>query len=320
MAQIVLGIGSSHGPTIRTPPEGWSRLVQKDLEDPRFDYDALLKAASPALENEVTPEKMQARYNACRRAIDVLSGVLANVNPDAIVVISNHHGVPPPDRMEPVFGMFLSDTQSKIDRSGHQTGAHRVMGTRQPIERQVDAYAVCPGLADHLMDGLVAEGFDVACCFQSDPTAGIEDAFTFLYELYLPDRNTPIVPFLLSRYLPHQPTPRRCYAVGGAIRRAVEAWDRDMRVAIMASGGLSHQIVDEEQDRLVLRALQEKDIDTLCSLSRARLNRAPGTPETLNWVALAGAIEPMRMTLIDYVPCYRSKAGTGHGVTFAYWT
>ncbi len=87
----------------------------------------------------------------------------------------------------------------------------------------------------------------------------------------------------------------------------------------MASGGLSHQILDEELDHQVIDALKEKDVRQLCSLPRDRLNRAPGTPEILNWVTLAGAMEASPMTLVDYVPCYRSPAGTGHGVTFAYW-
>ena len=88
----------------------------------------------------------------------------------------------------------------------------------------------------------------------------------------------------------------------------------------MASGGLSHQIVDEKLDQQVIQALKEKDVQGLCSLPRDRLNRGPGTPEILNWVALAGAMESASMTLVDYVPCYRSPAGTGHGVTFAYWS
>ena len=54
-------------------------------------------------------------------------------------------------------------------------------------------------------------------------------------------------------------------------------------------------------------------------LQRERLNRAPGTAEILNWIAVAGAMEDRQMTLVDYVPCYRSEAGTGHGVTFAHW-
>lgn len=321
MAEIVLGIGASHGPTIQSQPEDWLRLGQKDMEDPRYDFDAVLAAASPEIADELAPEKLQERYEAIQRAIKSLSDVLQEAAPDAIVCISNPHGVAPQDRMEPVFGMYMSHTESKIERSGHQTSARRRAVESQPafVGRQVEPYATCPELADQLMHCLIADGVDVASCFQSDPTAGIEGPFTFAYDLFLPDRSTPVVPFLLSRYLPHQATSARCYAVGQSIRRAIESWDSDMRVAIMASGGLSHQIIDEELDRLVIDALFHKDVETLSYLPREQLNRAPGTPEILNWVVLAGAVDPLDMTLIDYLPCYRSLAGTGHGVTLAYW-
>ena len=291
------------------------------MEDPRYDFDAVLAAASPEIADELAPEKLQERYEAIQRAIKSLSDVLQEAAPDAIVCISNPHGVAPQDRMEPVFGMYMSHTESKIERSGHQTSARRRAVESQPafVGRQVEPYATCPELADQLMHCLIADGVDVASCFQSDPTAGIEGPFTFAYDLFLPDRSTPVVPFLLSRYLPHQATSARCYAVGQSIRRAIESWDSDMRVAIMASGGLSHQIIDEELDRLVIDALFHKDVETLSYLPREQLNRAPGTPEILNWVVLAGAVDPLDMTLIDYLPCYRSLAGTGHGVTLAYW-
>ena len=321
MAEIVLGIGASHGPTIQaTSAEKWGALGQKDLEDPRYDFAAFLAAAPPNLADEITPERMRERHEAVQRASEALSVVIQDVSPDVIVCISNPHGVAPPDRMEPVFGMYMSHTESQIERSGHQTSARRRPAGNQPVvTRQVEDYATCPELADHLMYSLIREGVDVASCFQSDPAAGIEGPFLFAYDKFLPDRTIPTVPFLLSRYLPHQATSARCYTVGQAIRRAIESWDKDMRVAVMASGGLSHQVVDEELDRKVIDALLNKDTETLSFLPREQLNRSPGTPEILNWVVVAGATEPLDMTLIDYVPCYRSLAGTGHGVTLAYW-
>ena len=321
MAEIVLGIGASHGPTIQSLPEDWLKLGQKDMEDPRYDFDAVLASASPEIERELEPEVLQRRYESIQRAIEEMSNVLQETAPDAIVCVSNPHGATPQDRMEPVFGIYMSHTESRVERSGHQTSGRRKAAEAQPafVDRQVEPYATCPELADRLMHCLIADGIDVASCFQSDPTAGIEGPFTFAYDMFLPDRSTPVVPFLLSRYLPHQATSARCYTVGQSIRRAIESWGSDMRVAIMASGGLSHQIIDEELDRQVIEALQHKDVETLSYLPRERLNRAPGTPEILNWVVLAGAVDDLDMTLIDYVPCYRSLAGTGHGVTLAYW-
>ena len=321
MAEIVLGVGSSHGPTIQNRPERCAALGVTDVEDPRDSFYDALKSAPPGMAEQITPEKMQERYEAIQRAIARLSDVMAEAAADVIVVISNPHGVPPADRMEPVFGIYMSESDSTIARSGHQTSPRRrARPVQQVAERRVEDYATSPELADHLMRSLIDEGIDVASCFQSHATAGIEGPFTFPYDLFLADRTSAaVVPFLLSRYLPHQATPARCYQVGQAIRRSIEAWDSDKKVAIFASGGLSHQIIDEELDRRVIDAMLAKDVETLSYLPREQLNRAPGTPEILNWIVLAGAMEQEDMTLIDYIPCYRSLAGTGHGVTLGYW-
>jgi 3-O-methylgallate 3,4-dioxygenase len=45
-----------------------------------------------------------------------------------------------------------------------------------------------------------------------------------------------------------------------------------------------------------------------------------GTSEIRNWIATAGAVEHLDMKLIDYVPCYRSPAGTGCAMGFAEWS
>ena len=88
-------------------------------------------------------------------------------------------------------------------------------------------------------------------------------------------------------------------------------------LVMMASGGLSHVVMDEDLDRVAIDAMQRNDRDALCALPRERLYG--GTSEILNWVALAGAMEPATMTLLDYQPAYRTLAGTGCGAGFAYW-
>jgi OH-DDVA oxygenase/3-O-methylgallate 3,4-dioxygenase len=107
--------------------------------------------------------------------------------------------------------------------------------------------------------------------------------------------------------------------LGAAIARAVTAWSGPERVAIVASGGLSHFVVDEELDRMLLQALQDKDEQALKSLPRHRLSSA--TSESLNWVALGGALAqtPLQMELVDYVPVYRTEGATGGGWAFARW-
>jgi 3-O-methylgallate 3,4-dioxygenase len=88
-------------------------------------------------------------------------------------------------------------------------------------------------------------------------------------------------------------------------------------VAIMASGGLSHFFVDEELDRQVLDALAKNDGEALIALPAAKLES--GNSEIRNWIATAGAVEHLPMHLVDYVPSYRSEAGSGVGMAFAVW-
>ena len=301
MAHIVLGLGSSHGPTIRTKPEAWERLGKKDMEDPRFDYEAELKTVKSDILDEITLERKRERFEALQRGMSALSGLLTEANPDCIVMVSNLHGDIPPHQQQ-IFSVFTGD---ELPSGGAQAPSERL-----PTE---------PELAKHLVESLNENGIDVCGCPELGVASGIGDAFTFLYELYARPGTLPMVPMMISRYLPNQPSPLRAHALGQALRQAIESWDSEKRVAVMASGGLSHQILDEPLDRQVVEALTTSDVETLCSIPRDRLNRGPGTPEILNWVALSAAMNNKPMTLVDYVPCYRSAAGTGHGVTFGYW-
>jgi AmmeMemoRadiSam system protein B len=99
--------------------------------------------------------------------------------------------------------------------------------------------------------------------------------------------------------------------------KAIQSWDSDKRVAIVASGGLSHFVVDESLDRLALQGLQNRDETLLASIPENQMTS--GTSEIKNWVAAAGALEHKTMTLLDYIPAYRTVAGTGCGMAFAWW-
>ncbi|HEY2595149.1 MAG TPA: hypothetical protein VGK33_14745, partial [Chloroflexota bacterium] len=93
--------------------------------------------------------------------------------------------------------------------------------------------------------------------------------FGFVYERLLDGPPVPIVPLLINVHTPPaQPTPRRCYVLGRAVRAAIEAWPADVRVAVVATGGLSVGIVNEELDRRVVDALQKRDLSTIQALPR----------------------------------------------------
>ena len=143
---------------------------------------------------------------------------------------------------------------------------------------------------------------------------------SFVVKRLFDNRPRPILPvFQNTCYPPNQPTPRRSFAIGQAVAAAVRAWGEPAKVAVVASGGLSHFVVDEELDRSLLAALARDDATALTSIPRQRLHSAAS--EALNWVALGGAMHAgrLRMELLAYVPVYRTPAATGGGWAFARW-
>jgi hypothetical protein len=317
MAQIVLGLGTAHSPQMSVPWDRWQVLVEKDETDTRLDYAALLKRAKPDIADELTPDKWQARYEGCQRAIRTLGDCLRGVNPDVLVVLGDDQHEQFLDDNMPAIAIYHGETLPVVRRrKGPLPDWKKV--EEDAWAPTAETYPSHPGLAEHLIRALTADEFDVARSNRLREQVGVGHAFSFVYRRLLPGGSIPLVPVMINTYYPpNQPTPRRCYSLGQALRRAIESWDGDARVAVVASGGLSHVILDEELDRVTIDALQRKDRDALCTLPREKLRG--GTSEILNWVAIAGAMEPAQMTLVDYEPCYRSKASTGCGAGFAYW-
>jgi hypothetical protein len=330
MAEIVLGIGSSHTAQLRVPGSYWALGGQKDQTDRRFDYQALLARAKPGVEQEVTPERFAERYAACQRGMETIADRIMQAAPDVIVVVGDDQEEQFHADNMPMFCIFHGDVlpvgrRRRRELSGPVPAAagdgrsqQRNWLSAQVLPELKSEYPGAPALANHLIRSLAKAEFDIARSNRLREDVGLGHAFTYLFQL-LPDCTSPVVPFMVNTYYPpNAPTPKRCYALGQALRPAIESWPDPARVAVMASGGLSHQVIDEEIDQMTLNGLLEKGREALCALPEERLTL--GTSEIRNWVVLAGAMEPLAMTLIDYIPAYRSLAGTGCAMGFASWS
>jgi OH-DDVA oxygenase/3-O-methylgallate 3,4-dioxygenase len=88
---------------------------------------------------------------------------------------------------------------------------------------------------------------------------------------------------------------------------------------VFASGGMSHFVIDEDFDRAFVAALRARDKTYLTSIPLNELQS--GTSELKSWISLAGLIEDTKADMheLDYVPCYRSPAGTGTANGFYWW-
>jgi 3-O-methylgallate 3,4-dioxygenase len=314
MAKLVLGIGTSHAPQLSLRPEKWHLLREKDQNDKRFNFSELAKSPRPGIANEITPAKMAERYSACMQALAKLGEILQEASPDILVVVGDDQHENFLDDNMPVFCVYKGPSVTPVKRDARRPWRadhdERVLA--------IDSFKSSPDLAEHIIRYLISEGFDVASSNKLRPDVGLGHAFTAIYTQIMLDGHIPIVPFMVNTFFPpNQPTPSRCYALGASLRKAIEAWDAEKRVGVIASGGLSHVIIDEEIDRMVIEGLQNKDKKRLIDLPVEKL--VFGTSEIRNWILVAGAVEDMNMKLLDYVPCYRSEAGTGCAMAFAQW-
>lgn len=329
MAEIVLGIASSHTPQLSSGVDFWPDHAERDRRNPWLlgkdaefhTYDELLAMADPGICEELAEDVWDAKYQRCQQAIAALAKRLAGAQPDVAVVIGDDQRELFRDDGIPVFACFAGDELLDVPPAG-EVLERMPAGIRAASwaahAAHTETHRVHSELSRHLVQQLTDADFDITLFSEQPSGRSLGHAFTFpRYRLGLP-AGTPIVPvFVNTYYPPNVPSAGRCYALGQAIRRAIESWPTGARVAVIASGGLSHFVVDEDLDRRVLTAIKGNDCRFLGSLSRAQLRS--GTSEILNWVAAAGSLESLEATVIDYVPGYRSPAGTGAGMGFVQW-
>jgi aromatic ring-opening dioxygenase catalytic subunit (LigB family) len=234
------------------------------------------------------PEMLDASIAAMRR----LGRALEESKPDALIVIGIDHVEAFSLRAIPTFAMLTSE------RAAAEFG-----------KRTYDV-PVHQALALGLLDGLVDRGFDMTFSQQ----ALLGHAFAVPFEYVLEGRPIPVVPMFVNVYLPPLPKPRRCAALGAAIAQVVA--ERPERVAILASGGMSHYPGTSQYghpnyafDRWAMDCIEDGDLDALLDLSLDELDEV-GNGEMLGWFILFGAIGNRRGTVLSYQPLWHH----GHGV------
>lgn len=334
MAKVVLGIGSSHGPMLSTPPDMWHLRGDADRKNPRHffrgeacDFPALLAKRQPGFAEAIIPAERQKRYDACQRALDTLAARFREARPDAVVIVGNDQRELFTDENTPAFLVYTGSAIENIPES-EEAKAKMPPGIaiaetgHCPPEGAV--YAGASELAVHLVNALTDQEFDVSESARLPKTNGhahgIPHAFGFLFRRIMADTPPPTVPLFLNAGIPNnRPKIARCLKFGPALMQAIETWKQEARVAVFCSGGLTHFVIDEELDRRVLKAMQERDEKALAAIPEGFL--LGNTCEIRNWLPISSGMNRLdkRMTLVDYVPCYRTEAGTGNAMGFVCW-
>ena len=132
--------------------------------------------------------------------------------------------------------------------------------------------------------------------------------------------NIPLVPVTMNCTVPPIPTPERAYEVGVVLREMLRDYPGNERIAVLATGGLSHAPggpryfwVDEEFDLAFLDLLKKGDHAALlraCTLERMEAAGSGGTAELLAWIlVLAFTAGPAEV--LAYMPAIAWRSGTG---------
>jgi len=98
-------------------------------------------------------------------------------------------------------------------------------------------------LSWHIINQLVDKNFDITTCQEML----VDHACTMPLKLFWPEGECPVtmVPICINTVQFPLPKPERVYALGRAVGEAIASWDSDKKVAVIASGGLSHQLEGE---------------------------------------------------------------------------
>jgi 3-O-methylgallate 3,4-dioxygenase len=328
MAEIVLGIGSSHSPLLLMEPAGWLARGRQDVTNPLLrDFDGtkityeevLARTDQNWIARELRLDVMEARHVANQKAIAQLSKTLDAANPDLVIVLGDDHKEVFLDDNMPALSIYWGDNLPYKPQKALAWRWEPELKTDLWYWEDEREYPVASAYALRLIDNLINNEFDVAHSQYLRPSQGMSHSFGYYYRRVMADRVYPIIPISVNTYWPpNQVPPGRAYHFGQAVRRAVESWPDDVRVAVVATGGLSHFLVDEELDKMFLDVLASKNGERYAQLPINKLQS--GNSELRCWSALAGAVDHLDMQLLDYVPCYRSIAGTGCGMAFASWS
>jgi hypothetical protein len=306
-----LGMASSHAPMMFQKAQYWPRMIDRIPAEARehLPHSARVELATPAV--------IDGHIQKIEAAFAVLREQLRAYRPDVLLMIGDDQGDMFDDANNPTFSIYTGD-EPIWGRSAREAMDVPAQERTKLVFRQHGE------LARYLLRGLVHRGFDVASVGRFDPRGnpkrGVSHMVSNLVPEVDPGLEIPLVCVFLNEYYPPLPSAARCARLGEAIADVLR--DRPERVAIYASGGLSHfpgmynaGWIDQPLDHWILERLQRNDVTALEHLFTFDSdNMRSGTGEVRAWISVAAAMK-RPATIVEYVAAHCTQTGCG----FAYW-
>jgi hypothetical protein len=336
MARLVFAAALSHGPLLATTPQQWTLRANADRASKKLwfrgeemDYATLLERRRDDVDTfrtAASDTERTRRHQRCQVALDHLAARFAEARVDLAVVVGNDQRELLADQLRPALLVIGADQIANVPlteeaRSALPPGVAEAEDGHCPPDGA--QYSGSPLAARAIVEGLITSEVDVGWS-NALPTGGkqvgIPHAFGFVYRRVMRDAPPPSIPIVLNAVVePNRPTSTRCFAYGNALLRAIDKIDPSVRVGLIASGGLSHFVVDEALDDVVMSAVRTGDLAMWKQLDDSRYEGNTG--EIKNWMPVveAATASGLHLDQADYVACYRTEAGTGSGMGFVTW-
>lgn len=207
---------------------------------------------------------------------------LDRVKPDVTVVFYNDHGLNFFLDKMPTFAVGAAKVYNNSDEGWG-------IPTLPPFQG-------CPDLSWHIINHLIDKEFDVVTCQEML----VDHAFTLPLKLFWPGTTCPVltVPICINTVQFPLPSAGRCYRLGQAVGEAIRSWNSDLKVAVLGTGGLSHQL-DGQRAGFINKKFDLEFMDSLqnnpewaTQYTIHELVEKTGTQgvELMMWLAMRGAL------------------------------
>jgi Catalytic LigB subunit of aromatic ring-opening dioxygenase len=256
---------------------------------------ALLASHAPLMTGRpdiARPEQRERLY----AAFDELRHRFTGARPDIVLMFVNDHIQNFAYSNMPAFCVGLAD---RYDAPG--PGSARFMRIPARKVRGEPAWAMA------LLETGLAAGFDLAYSYELESW----DEMSMPLHFVMPDGDLPVVPIYTNCAAPPLPTLRRCHQVGALVARFIASRPASERVALIASGGISHWVgtpetgrINPEFDRHVLDHVARADVEPLVRLTWDEIEHDAGNggQELRNWIAMLGAVPGWKGDVLAYEP------------------
>jgi len=230
---------------------------------------------------------------------------IATEKPDVIFLVYNDHASAFDLSMIPTFAIGCSDSFEPADEGWGPRPVPSVKGH--------------PELAWHIAQSVIQDDFDLTLINDMTVDHGLTVPLSLMF-------GTPkewpclVIPFAVNVVVYPPPSGQRCYLLGKAIRRAVEAFDEDLNVQIWGTGGMSHQLqgpraglINQQFDADFLDRLQS-DAEGLAKIPHLDYLQNAGSEgiELVMWLVMRGALDQNVEMLHRFYHVPASNTAVGH--------